>query len=218
MTFRGVVSVNLGQLEPLDFNGATIYTGIFKAPVERSVTVRALSIEGDLQADLINHGGVSKAVYFYPSEHYPYWAEVLNVKTLEYGALGENFSAVGLSEEEAYIGDRWKVGSAIFEITEPRSPCFKLALKFQRQDLITRFLEATKPGFYASVVKEGVVSPGDGLTLVSRPSERISVRDVFRLAVGFESEPDLRLAIGRNKRIPEFWRRKVMAHGGGAVL
>ncbi|WP_158945158.1 MOSC domain-containing protein [Granulicella sp. S190] len=213
-----VVSLNLGQVEPLDFNGKTVYTGIFKRPVNRPVTVKTLTLEGDSQVDLVNHGGARKAVYFYPSEHYPFWADLLNVKGLEPGALGENFTSIGLLEAEAYVGDRWKLGSAIFEITQPRSPCYKLALKYQRNDLVARFLEAIKPGFYASVIEEGVVAPGDALTLVSSAPERISVHDVFRLAVGFESEPDLRLAIFRNERIPEFWRRKVLSHGGTQVL
>lgn len=125
---------------------------------------------------------------------------------------------MGILEDEAFIGDRWKLGSAVIEITQPRSPCYKLAQKFQRADLVTKFLETDKPGFYASVIEEGIVAQGDELIPVSRANERISIRDVFRLAVGFDSAPDLRLAIVRSERIPDFWRRKVLAHGGEGLM
>jgi len=218
MNVRRVVSLNLSSLQPMEYSGNTIYTGIFKSPVIGPVTVRTLAIDGDSQADLVNHGGVDKAVYFYPQEHYAYWAGILGVKELSAGALGENFTTIGILENEAFIGDRWKLGTAIFEITQPRSPCYKLAQKFHRADLVSKFLEADKPGFYASVVEEGIVEEGDELTLVSRASERISVRDVFRLAAHFDFAPDLRLAIVRSERIPDFWRRKVLARGGDSLM
>jgi MOSC domain-containing protein YiiM len=217
MKSQRVVSLNLSALQPMEFNGRTIYTGIFKTQVNRPITVRKLAIDGDAQADLINHGGQLKAVYFYPSEHYPYWAEYLKLDNLSPGAMGENFTCAGLLEEEAFVGDRWRIGTAVFEITQPRSPCYKLALKFKRQDLVHKFLEARKPGFYASVVKEGVVSPGDRMTLVTKSNARISVHDVYRLALSFDHEPALRAAIVEDSRIPEFWREKVLAHGNRAV-
>jgi MOSC domain-containing protein YiiM len=179
--------------------------------------VRTLSIDGDAQGDLVNHGGALKAAYFYPQEHYPFWASYLGVETLGPGALGENFTCTGLLEEEAFVGDRWRAGSTVFEITQPRSPCYKLALKFKRPELVSMFLEAERPGFYAAVVEEGMVSPGDELTLVSRATNRISVHDIYRLAIGFEPAPDLRTAIANAEQIPDFWRRKVSAHAVSAT-
>jgi MOSC domain-containing protein YiiM len=207
-----IISINLSELQPMEFDGRTVYTGIFKTPVVRPVTVRTLSIEGDVQADLINHGGALKAVYFYPWEHYPFWVRLLRVEKLDPGALGENFTCTGLLEQEACVGDRWRSGSTVFEITQPRSPCYKLALKYRRADLVTKFLEAEKPGFYASVIQEGTVSPGDELTLVSRAKGRISVHDIYRLAIGFDAAPELRAAIIDNENIPDFWRERVRAH------
>jgi MOSC domain-containing protein YiiM len=218
MNIRKVVSLNLSGLQPMEYSGNIIYTGIFKSPVPGPVTVRTLTIDGDSQADLVNHGGLDKAVYCYPQEHYGYWSGILGTKELSPGALGENFTTIGILEDEAFIGDRWKLGTAIFEITQPRSPCYKLAQKFQRADLVARFLEADKPGFYASVIEEGIVAEGDELIPVSRAKERISVRDVFRLAVGFDSAPDLRRSIVSSERIPDFWRRKVLAHGGDGLI
>jgi MOSC domain-containing protein YiiM len=207
-----VRSVNISGLQKMAWNGQEILTGIYKQAVSYPVEVQALGIVGDSQADLVNHGGIDKAVYFYPSEHFPFWASVLGIAPLTPGALGENFTTKGILETDVYIGDIWRVGTALVQITQPRSPCYKLALKYGRQDLIARFLEATKPGFYAAVLQKGIVEPGDRMQLETRTQHQIHVADVFRLAVGFDADADLRMAINRCELIPEFWRNKVRAH------
>jgi MOSC domain-containing protein YiiM len=211
-----IVSVNISSLQKMWWNGQEILTGIHKSAVDYSVQVETLSIVGDAQADLVNHGGRDKAVYFYPSEHFPFWAEILGKSQLHPGGLGENFTLKGVLETDVFIGDTWRVGTALVQITQPRSPCYKLGIKYERPDLVPRFLEATKPGFYASVLREGVVGAGDSMELVSREQDQITVSDVFRLAVGFEPEVKLRSAIGDYDLIPEFWRKKVRAHGPSA--
>jgi len=207
-----IVSVNISGLQKMYWNGERILTGIHKRAVGHPVQVGTLSIVGDVQADLVSHGGKDKAVYFYPSEHFPFWAEVLGRPELRPGSLGENFTTKGVLETGVFIGDIWRVGTARVQIIQPRSPCYKLAIKYERPDLVPRFLEATKPGFYASVLQEGVVQAGDEMELVSREQDQITVADVFRLAVGFDPELERRQAIGKYRLIPEFWRRKVMAH------
>jgi MOSC domain-containing protein YiiM len=207
-----ILSVNISGLQTMRWNGEEILTGIHKSTVDHPVQVGTLSIVGDVQADLVNHGGRDKAVYFYPSEHFPFWAGVLGKSQLQPGNLGENFTTKGIVETEVFIGDIWRVGTALVQITQPRSPCYKLALKYERPDLVPRFLEAMKPGLYASVLQEGVVQAGDAMDLVSREQDQITVADVFRLAVGFDPELKLRQAIGNFRLIPEFWRRKVLAH------
>jgi MOSC domain-containing protein YiiM len=207
-----ILSVNISGLQTMYWNGEKILTGIHKSAVYRPVQVETLSIVGDVQADLVNHGGRDKAVYFYPSEHLPFWAKILGRPQLQPGSLGENFTTKGVLETEVFIGDIWRVGTALVQITQPRSPCYKLALKYERPDLVPRFLEATKPGFYASVLQEGVVQAGDGMELISREQDQVTVADVFRLAVGFDPELKLHQTIGNFHLIPEFWRRKVMAH------
>lgn len=207
-----VLSVNISGLQKMDWNGQEILTGIHKQPVGHGVEVRAPGIVGDRQADLINHGGIYKAVYFYPSEHLPFWAGFLGLSNLLPGALGENFTVSGVLETDVFVGDIWRVGTALIQITQPRSPCYKLALKYERPDMVPRFLEAVRPGFYASVVQEGIVRRGDRMQLVTRAQERITIADVFRLAVGFEPDVSLRAAIDRYELIPEFWRKKVRSH------
>jgi MOSC domain-containing protein YiiM len=207
-----ILSVNISGLKTMYWNGERIRTGIHKTAVDHPVQVHTLNIAGDVQADLVSHGGRDKAVYFYPSEHFPFWAEILGKPQLQPGSLGENFTTRGVLETEVFIGDIWCVGTALVQITQPRSPCYKLAIKYERPDLVPRFLEATKPGFYAAVVQEGLVQAGDAMELVSRQQDQVNVADVFRLAVGFDPDLELRRAIGNLRQIPAFWRSKVMAH------
>jgi len=207
-----ILSVNISGLQAMYWNGEKVMTGINKTKVDHPVHVGALSIEGDIQADLVSHGGRDKAVYFYPSEHLPFWARILGKSQLPPGSLGENFTTKGVLETEVFIGDVWRVGTALVQVTQPRSPCYKLAIRYDRPDLVPRFLEATKPGFYASVLQQGIVQSGDAMELISREQKEFTVADVFRLAVGFEPDAKLRQAIWNYDLIPAFWRRKVQAH------
>ncbi len=137
------------------YKGATINTGIFKKPVSGRVALRTLNLDGDRQADLSVHGGPYKAVYAYPSEHYEYWRRELPGWSCRLGMFGENFTTEGLNEDELHIGDRFRVGSSTLMVRQPRMPCYKLAAKFQRDDMIERFLHSGRSGFYFSVEQEG---------------------------------------------------------------
>lgn len=136
-------------------------SAIGKAPVGGPVRVRRLNLEGDRQADLSVHGGENKAVYAYPSEHYPFWRTRFPDRPMPWGSFGENFTTEGLLESEVRIGDELRIGSAAFAITQPRTPCFKLGLKFGTERMVRWFYEADRPGFYLRVLDEGEVSEGD---------------------------------------------------------
>jgi len=129
----------------------TVQTGIFKDPVNGPVTIRKLNLAGDQQADLTVHGGAEKAVYAYPAEHYEYWRKTLPEAPFSWGKFGENLTTEGLGEDSLCIGDRLRVGSAILMVTQPRMPCYKLALRFDRDDMIKLFLTSQRSGFYFSV-------------------------------------------------------------------
>jgi MOSC domain-containing protein YiiM len=135
-----LVSLNVARPQLTVYNGTTINTGIFKKPVSGPIPLRKLNLDGDRQADLSVHGGPNKAVYAYPSEHYPYWRQELPGTDLPYGHFGENFTTEGLSEDDLHIGDRLQIGSSIVMVRQPRTPCYKLAAKFRRDDMIKRFL------------------------------------------------------------------------------
>src|SRR5215475_11619337 len=146
-----VISVNVGLPRTVQWKGKSVSTGIFKAPVSGRVPLRSLNFDGDRQADLSVHGGPDKAVYVYPREHYDYWREELPEVEAPWGMFGENLTVEGMSEEAISIGDRFRVGSAEVIVTQPRMPCYKLALKFGRDDILKRFLESERTGFYLRV-------------------------------------------------------------------
>src|SRR6266542_4593910 len=155
-----LLSVNVGRPQVVTRNGEPVSTGIFKRPAEGRVMLRTLNLDGDRQADLSVHGGPSKAVYVYPSEHYDYWKQELPEMVLPWGMFGENFTSGGLFESELNIGDKFRVGSAVVMVTEPRMPCYKLGIRFNRPDMIKRFLASGRTGFYFAVLQEGEVGVG----------------------------------------------------------
>jgi MOSC domain-containing protein YiiM len=175
-----LVSVNVGRPREIEVRGEIVLTSIFKDPVKGVRRVARLNIEGDQQSDLSVHGGMNKAVYAYPSEHYGLWREELPNAELEWGAFGENLTTEGLLESTTCIGDRLRIGTAELVVTQPRMPCFKLAMRFGRQDMIERFLKSGRSGFYLSVAKEGELSAGDAITLLSRPDAAPAVADILK--------------------------------------
>jgi MOSC domain-containing protein YiiM len=158
-----VLSVQVGRPRDLQWRGELVRTGIFKEPVRGPVVVRFLNLEGDEQADLTVHGGPDKAVYAYPSEHYPAWRKELPELEFPFGAFGENLTIEGIPEGEARIGDLLRIGTADFVVTQPRMPCYKLAARFDRSDMLKRLLRTGRTGFYLSVLKEGSLTAGDAI-------------------------------------------------------
>ena len=156
-----LLSVNVGLPREIEWKGKVVRTSIFKVPVRGRVQVGQLNLEGDQQSDLSVHGGIDKAVYAYPSEHYPFWRQELPGMDLAWAVFGENFTTEGLLEETVHIGDRFRVGSAEFVVTQPRMPCFKLGIRFDRSDIVKRFLQSGRTGFYFAVLREGEVTAGD---------------------------------------------------------
>ena len=162
------------------WRGVTVQTGIFKRPVDGPVIINKLGLAGDGQADLTVHGGEEKAVYAYPAEHYEYWRRELG-EAQSWGKFGENLTTAGLLEASLSIGDRLKVGSAVVDVTQPRLPCYKLALRFGREDMIKRFLMSGRSGLYLSVVEPGEVSVGSKVEILSRNHNGVTVVDIGRL-------------------------------------
>ena len=201
-----ILSVNVGLPREVSWQGKLVTTGIFKEPVNAPVMLRTLNLDGDQQADLTVHGGVDKAVYAYPSEHYHYWRAELPGVDLTWGMFGENFTTEGLLEEAVYIGDRFRVEETEVMVTEPRMPCYKLGIKFSRADIIKRFLASRRTGFYFAVVREGMVGTGDAINFIGREQQEISVADVTRL-YAFEKHDvkSLRRAI-EVEALPQSWK------------
>jgi MOSC domain-containing protein YiiM len=187
-----VLSVNVGSPRQLQLrNNRTVLTSIFKSPVEGRVAVRRHNIAGDKQSDLTVHGGPHKAVYCYPGEHYSFWNEQLPGMNLSYGIFGENLTTEGLIEDAVYIGDQFRLGSSVLQVTQPRMPCFKLGIRFGRADMVKKFWQSGRSGIYFSVVEEGDVAAGDLIERTARGAEAVSVADVVKLYRGDEKDPEL---------------------------
>ena len=201
-----LISLNVGLPRIVESNGEPVVTGIFKQPVQGPVMLRTLNLDGDRQADLTVHGGVSKAVYGYPVEHYEFWKRELPEMELPYGTFGENFTTEGLLEDTLNIGDRFRLGDAELIVTEPRMPCYKLGIKFGRADIIRRFLQSRRTGFYFAVAKEGAVEAGDEIELLSRDGNDVTIADITRL-YAFEKDDvkTLRRAV-KLEALSESWR------------
>jgi MOSC domain-containing protein YiiM len=156
-----LISVNVGLPREVTWKGKTVTTGTFKEPISDRVMLRSLNLDGDGQADLTVHGGLDKAVYVYPFEHYEYWRGELPDTDLPLGIFGENFTTTGLKEEDVNIGDRFGIGTVNLMVTQPRLPCYKLGIRFGRTDMVKRFLASRRTGFYFRVLQEGEVGAGD---------------------------------------------------------
>jgi MOSC domain-containing protein YiiM len=203
-----VISVNVGRPRLHRWNAETFSTGIFKEPVAGRVMLRRTNLDGDRQADLSVHGGPDKAAYAYPAEHYPYWAKEFPERELPWGSFGENFTTEGLLETEVCVGNRYRIGAAVVMVKTPRVPCFKLAAKFQTDDMIQKFLLAGKSGFYFSVLEEGEVGAGDEIHFLGGEQSSLNVADTYRLY--WSPAPDvelLRRAI-EIEVLPDGWRER----------
>ena len=176
-----LISVNVGRPQDILAGGKTVRTSIWKNPVQGRVHVSTLNLDGDQQSDLSVHGGVDKAVYLYPSEHYSYWRTQLPEVDLPWGAFGENFTTDGILEDQIKIGDRIRVGSAEFMVTQPRMPCYKLGIRFNRRDMVKRFLESKRSGFYLAVLGEGEVEQGDAIQFIERQQSGVTITDIVNL-------------------------------------
>jgi MOSC domain-containing protein YiiM len=201
-----VVSVNVGLPRTVTWKGRMVKTGIFKAPVNGRVQVRTLNLDGDRQADLSVHGGPDKAIYVYPCEHYDYWRGELPGLELPWGMFGENLTTIGLLEEAVNIGDKFRIGSAVAVVTQPRVPCYKLAAKFGREDIVKRFLASGRSGFYLKVLREGEVGAGDAIELMIADAHAVSVADVAKLYRDGTGEVTLLQRAVQVEALPENWR------------
>jgi MOSC domain-containing protein YiiM len=177
-----VISINVSLPRAVSIHGQEVETGIFKVPVTGPVVVRELNLEGDEQADLSVHGGSDKAVYLYSWDNILYWRKALSRDDLGPGSFGENLTVEGLGENDVAIGDEFEIGTARFRVTQPRMPCFKLALALETPSITKTFSESGRTGCYLRVLQEGVIQVGDPIyPLPSRESARVTIADYVEM-------------------------------------
>lgn len=201
-----VISVNVGLPRTVQWKGKAVSTGIFKTPVSGRIHLRTLNFDGDRQADLSAHGGPDKAAYAYPAEHYAYWHRELPDMTLPWGMFGENLTTEGLQEDTLKIGARFRIGSAELVVTQPRLPCFKLRLRFGRDDMVKRLLASDRQGVYFKVATEGEVAAADPIVVVDWAEDSVPVSEVTRLYARDKDDLEgLRRIVGV-AALPTDWR------------
>jgi ferredoxin-NADP reductase/MOSC domain-containing protein YiiM/ferredoxin len=176
-----LVSVNVGMPKDVQWRDKTVYTGIWKTPVEGPVMVRRINVDGDGQGDLAGHGGEQRAVMVYQTESYDFWKTYLNREDLKPGHFGENFTVSGLSDDEVCIGDRYQIGEAEFEVTQPRVTCFRVGLRLNEPEMPSLLVSQHRPGFYFRVITQGQVRAGDNVVRTRRGRHELSVADVDAL-------------------------------------
>jgi MOSC domain-containing protein YiiM/ferredoxin-NADP reductase len=206
-----LLSVNVGLPRDITWQGKTVHTGIWKAPVKGPRMVRRLNIDGDGQGDLNGHGGERRAVFVYQMDSYRYWQNRLGRNDFTYGQFGENFTVDGLSDAVVCIGDRYRIGGALFEVTQPRVTCYRLGVRMNEPEMAALVVKHGRPGFYFRVLEEGEVEAGDEITQVASGPERMSVSEIDALLyMPGHSRDELERAL----RIPTLsvgWRRSLEA-------
>jgi len=214
-----LISVNVARPAEVQYGQSPIRTGIFKRPVSGPVRVGSYNLEGDGQADLENHGGLHKAVYAYSTDHYAYWREALGRDDMGWGQFGENLSIAGLDEAERCIGDRLQIGSALFAVSQPRVPCYKLGIRFGDEHMPRMFSQAALTGCYLSVLREGVIEAGDAVELVARGHRGVAVKPLFE-AYMKRGGADAARILERALEVPELspeWRAQIEKRLGRAL-
>jgi MOSC domain-containing protein YiiM len=201
-----LISINVGLPREITVAGKTVRTSIWKYPVQGRIRVSTLNLDGDQQSDLSVHGGVDKAVYLYPSEHYSYWRTQFADLDLPWGAFGENFTSEGILEDQVTIGDRLRVGSAEFMVTQPRMPCFKLGIRFNRRDMVKRFLESKRSGFYLSVTREGEVENGNAIEFTEKQKTGVTITDIVNLYTADSENQELLRRATELAALPQSWK------------
>lgn len=204
-----LVSVNVGGPREIEWQGEIVRTSIWKHTVDGPVRVRRMNLEGDEQSDLTAHGGAYKAVYAYPSEHYAAWRRELENTDLPWGAFGENLTTEGLAEDRLEIGDRLRIGSAEFVVTQPRLPCFKLGIRHGRPTLVKAFLDSGRSGAYLSVAREGEVAAGDRIDWAERSGSGVAVSDLVRFYRGDRVDASILARAAGIEALPAGWRARI---------
>lgn len=204
-----IIATNIGKKVTLIHNGKEVETGIYKNPVEEPISLGKTDVDHDHVIDRRFHGGVDKACYLYPSEHYSYWHSLFPNVEMGWGAFGENLTTEGLDERTVKIGNVYQIGEALVQVTQPRQPCYKLGIRFNDASMVKSFSKSDFPGIYVRILKEGTVSANDSIELVEEKSDALSLAVVFALLMHREKDEKLVLKALNDEFIAESARRDI---------
>jgi len=213
-----LLSVNVGLPCDIEWKGRTVHTGVWKHPLPGRCRVGRLNLDGDGQGDLAGHGGEQRAVFVYQIESYRYWEQELKRTDLVHGQFGENFTVEGLTDDTVSIGDRFRIGSALFEISQPRVTCYRVGIRTNEPRMPALLTSSGRPGFYFRVLQEGEVGAGDEIVKVGEATERMTVAEINALLYSPDHPPDRLQRALRIEALSPGWRSsfEALLRGGTA--
>lgn len=199
-----VIATNIGEAVTVEWNGKNEQTGIFKYPTEAPLYLSKNDVKGDTVIDRVHHGGINKACYLFSADYYPYWKNLYPKLKWDWGMFGENLTVQGLDEDEMRIGNVYRLGSALIQVSQPREPCYKLGIRFGTQEILRQFIAHNHPGTYVKILEEGTVTMGDSLALVKESENTLTVKNFYELLFTREKDKELLALFMDNDAVPQY--------------
>jgi len=203
-----VIATNLGTPTSFIWNGKKEQTGIFKKPVSKPLFLNTNDVSDDTVIDRIHHAGINKACYLFASDNYPYWKELYPNLDWDWGMFGENLTIEGLDESTLRVGDIYKIGTAVVQVSQPREPCYKLGIRFGTQDILKQFIDHKRPGTYVRILEEGKVKTGDTLELIEQSQNTLTTRQFYELMFMREKPTELLTLFMNNPSVPPYKKER----------
>ncbi len=203
-----IISTNLGNPTSFIWNGKEEQTGIFKKPVAQTLFLKTNDVANDTVIDRVHHAGINKACYLFASDNYPYWKALYPELDWDWGMFGENLTIEGLDESTMRVGNIYKLGSAIVQVSQPREPCYKLGVRFGTQDVLRQFISHNKPGTYVRVLEEGDVKTGDRIELIEESQNTLTIQQFYELIFMREKPQELLRLFMDNTSVPHYKKER----------
>lgn len=203
-----VIATNLGNPTTFTWNGREEQTGIFKKPVAKPLHLTKTEVASDTVIDRVHHAGIHKACYLFSSDNYPYWKEIYPELDWDWGMFGENLTISGLDESHMRIGNIYRLGTALVQVSQPREPCYKLGIRFGTQEVLKKFIAHNKPGTYVRILEEGEVKIGDELILQEQSQNELTVQLFYKLLYLREKPKDLLDMFMGNPSVPQYKKER----------
>ena len=204
-----IISTNIGKATTFLWNGREEQTGIFKSPTNEPLLLGKMDVLKDTVIDRVHHAGINKACYLFASDHYPYWKGIYPELNWDWGMFGENLTVEGLDESTMRIGDIYKIGNVVVQVSQPREPCYKLGVRFGNAKILKEFIDYGYSGTYVRILEEGKVKNGDELILQKKSENTLTVRECFQIILAKEKDPILLQKAINNPSLPEYKRDRL---------